>query len=191
MKRHSTISSVAAVFVSAACLPVGAASAQLPLDTTFVEQRPSLARMGAGVVFGTALLQVTKSPDEWPRTAGGAARRLGDQVGFVAIRSIAHDQLRRAIPWTASVSRCPHKLATRTWCAVTKTFVAYNRDGAPRPDIARVGSIAMASVGSLLWRPERASRGTASVFVASRVGSGLLVAVLRRGLAARRNVVPD
>jgi len=191
VQRYCTISSFAAAFVSAACLSVGAASAQLPLDTAVVEQRPSIVRMSAGVVFGAAVLQVTNTPDEWPQSAGGAARRLGDQVGFVAIRSIAHDQLRRAIPWAASVSRCPHKLATRTWCAVTRTFVAYNRDGAPRPDIARVGSIAMASVGSLLWRPERASRGTASVFVASRVGSGLLVAVLRRGLAARRNVVPD
>jgi len=191
MPRYSTISSLAAAFVSAACLPVGAASAQLPLDTAVVKQHSSIARMVAGVVFGAALLQVTNSPDEWPRTAGGAGRRLGDQAGFVAIRSITHDQLRRAIPWTASVAPCPHTLLTRTWCAVTKTFVAYNREGAPRPDLARVGGIAMASVGSLLWRPERAARGTASVFVASRVGSGLLVAVLRRALEARRTVVPE
>ncbi len=191
MQRYYTISSFAAAFVSAACLHVGAASAQPPLDTAVVAQRPSIVRMSAGVVFGAAVLQVTNTPDEWPRTVGGAARRLGDQVGFVAIRSITYDQLRRAIPWTASETPCPHKLATRTWCAVTQTFVAYDRDGAPRPDVARVGSIAMASVGSLLWRPERAVRGTASVFVASRVGSGLLIAVLRRGLAARRNAVPD
>jgi len=109
----------------------------------------------------------------------------------VAIRSIADHQLRRAVPWTAKVSPCPAGFAARTWCAATQTFVAYDRDGAPRPDVARVGSIAIASFGSLLWRPERASRGDAGLFVLSRLGSGLLVAVVRRGLGARRTPAPD
>jgi len=186
----STIRRVAAVFVSATCVHIAAAQAQPTADTPIPGQGPAVVRMTASIVFATVVLQVSHSPDAWPRTAGGAARRLADQTGFVAIRSIADYQLRRAVPWTASVSPCPTRLAARTWCAVTQTLVAYNRDGAPRPDVARVGSVAVASFGSLLWRPERASRGDASVFMLSRVGSGLLVAVLRRGLGARGKAVP-
>jgi len=182
---------ITAAFVTAACVHVAAARAQAPADTAVAGAGSVALRMSAGIVFAAVVAQASNAPAAWPRTAGGAARRLADQSGFIAIRSMAHHQLRRAIPWTASVSPCPTGLTARTWCAVTQTLVAHDRDGASRPDVARVGSLAMASFGSLLWRPERASRGDASVFVLSRVGSGLLVAALRRGLGARGKAVPD
>lgn len=178
--------------MTATCVHVAAGQAPPPGDTAVRGAGPRILRVSAGVVLAATVAQVSNSPDAWPRTTEGFARRLADQSGFVAIRALSHQQLSRVIPWTASVEPCPTRIAARAWCAVTQTLVVHDRDGAPRPDVARVGSVAIASLGSLLWRPERASRGDAGVFVVSRVTSGLLVAALRRGLTTRRGkALPD
>ncbi len=191
MQFPLTISRVIAAVISATCVHVAAGQAQAPDDTVVRGGVPRIVRVGAGVVIAASVAQIANSPEAWSRTAEGFARRLADQSGFVAIRSLSYHQLSRAVPWTASVEPCPTSIAARTWCAVSQTLVVHDRDGAPRPDVARVGSLAIASLGSLLWRPERASRRDASVFVVSRVASGLLVAAVRRGLGARGKPGPD
>ena len=185
MTMFLTFPRVAAAVMSATCVHVAAAQVRPSADTAVAAAGPSLLRMSAGVVLGVTVAQVINAPEAWPRTAGGAARRLADQSGFVALRVASHRGLTRAVPWTASREPCPVGIAARTWCAVTHTLVVHDRHGAPRPDVARIGSLAIASFGSLLWRPERAARGDASLFVLSRVGSGLLIAAIRRGVGAR------
>ncbi len=191
MPLSSTIPRVAAAILSVTCVHVATAQSALPADTAVVGTGAVVLRTSAGIALAAAVAQVSNSPAAWPRTAEGAARRLADQAGFVTLRAVSHRGLSRAIQWTSSTAPCPTGLAGRSWCAVTQTLVAHDRDGAPRPDVARVGSLAIASFASLLWRPERASRGDASVFVLSRVGSGLLFAALRRGLGGRGQTVPE
>lgn len=175
---------VASVLVNAMCVLSSTGQAQTNADTVARGPGADALRVGAGVVLAAAVAQVTNAPSAWSRTAGGAARRLADQSGFVALRSVSHSTLRRVVPWTASDTPCPAQVAMRAWCAVSQTLVVQNRAGALRPDVARIGSLAIASAGSVLWRPERASRGSATAFVLTRVGSGLLFAALRRGLSA-------
>jgi len=62
----------------------------------------------------------------------------------------------------------------------------YNQSGEGRPDVARIGGLTIASLGALMWRPEGASPREASTFVVTRVGSGLVVAAIRRGLSSKQ-----
>ena len=190
MQIPFAIPRIVTALMTVTCVHVATGQAQPPGDTAVRGAGPRILRVGAGVVLAATVAQVSNAPDAWPRTATGFARRLADQSGFVTIRALAHQQLSRVVPWTASVEPCPTRIAARTWCAVTQTLVVHDRDGAPRPDVARVGGLAIASVVSLLWRPERASRGDASAFVVSRVASGLLVSAVRRGLVAQDKAVP-
>ena len=179
---------VVASLVSAATVSVAAAHAQ---QAPAQQQHSRLLRASTGIVVAAAVAQAIRTPSAWPRTAEGAALRLADQSGFVAMRSLAHLGISRAVPWTGSAAPCPPGFGARTRCAIARTLVVHTTEGAPRPDVARLGSLTIASFGSLLWRPEREKRGDASVFVLSRVGSGLVFAALRRGLGGRRTAVPN
>lgn len=148
-------------------------------------------RVGTGIAVGAALAHALDAPTAWPRTVEGAAMRLADQTGFVALRTLTALGINRAVPWTASREPCPSGFLARARCGLTETLVARTRNGAVRPDVARLGSLALASAGALLWRPERATRRDAGVFVVSRVGSGLLFAALRRSVAGKRKAASD
>ncbi len=162
-----------------------------PLDSMPIAYRERVLRVATGIVIASSVAQALNAPVEWERSAQGAAFRLGDQTGFLAIRSVAHLGLSRALPWKPAIAACPSGIIARSRCGVTQTLVVYNADGAARPDIARIGSLAIASLGSVLWRPERARRDDARVFVLSRVGSGLAFAAVRRAIGSRRKAVAD
>lgn len=188
MHIPSKTTRVVAALVSAAAVSVAAGHAQQA-----PAQRPysNLLRASSGIAAASVVAQAMRAPAEWPRTAKGAGLRLADQSGFVAVRSLAHLTISRALPWTASTARCPSGIGARTRCAITQTFVVHTADGAARPDVARIGSLTIASFGALLWRPERTTRGEASAFVLTRIGSGLVFAALRRGVSGRRIAVPE
>jgi hypothetical protein len=109
-----------------------------------------------------------------------------------AIRSLAYRGLTQTLAWHADTAPCPVGIVAVARCAVTQTVIARTTSGAARPDLARIGSLALAAGGSLLWRPDRLPARDAGVQVLARVGSGLAFAVVRRGIAASRRapVVP-
>lgn len=150
-----------------------------------------LVRATAGVVIGASVAHLSNAPTVWTRSADGAARRLADQSGFVAIRSLSHAVIRGALSWEPTAEPCPSGVLARSRCAITQTLVVHNAAGDARPDVARIGSLAIASLGSLLWRPERSTSHAAGTYMLSRVGSGLAFAALRRGLASRRKPTPN
>lgn len=185
---HWKATRVVAAIACAATVTVAAAHAQqAPAQRSYAE----LLRAGSGIAVTAAVAQAVRAPEAWPRTATGAGLRLADQSGFVAVRSLAHLGISRALPWNASTAPCPSGNGARTRCAITQTFVVHTADGAARPDVARIGSLAIASFGALLWRPERATRGEASALVLTRLGSGLVFAALRRGVRGRSSTVPE
>jgi hypothetical protein len=143
-------------------------------------------RVTAGVLLGAAVAHAANAPDVWERTARGAAYRVGDQAGYLAARSAVHFGISRAISWRGSNAACAGAIVARARCGIAQTLVVQTEDGAPRPDIARLGGLIAASFTSLVWRPERARRSDASAFVLTRVGSGLAVAALRRAVSGRR-----
>jgi hypothetical protein len=187
--RHVSIARfalVAPAVLALATSPIGAQTA-----SPNAGQPSALWRAGVGVALATAIAQASDTPNAWPQTLEGASWRLGDQAGFTIVRAASQTALDGAFGLTRATSPCPSAAWARTRCAVSQTFLARTRDGAARPDVARIGGLALAATGSLLWRPERATRAGAGTFVLSRVGSGLLVAAVRHGLNTRKTSSPD
>ena len=147
---------------------------------------PGLLRVVSGIGVAAAVAQASNAPEQWPQTAAGLFQRLADQSGAVAIQALTSRAVSQLLPWEPSHTACPPGVLTRTRCALSRTLVVRNTQGAPRPDIARLAGLTLGSAGALLWRPERHSGGDAALFVLTRVGSGLAFATLRHAVARGR-----
>jgi hypothetical protein len=153
---------------------------------TAAPRQSQVLRVSGGIVLAASIGQVLQLPQDWAQTTGGFASRVADQSGMFAIRTLAHRGLRRVVPWHADTAPCPKGRIAVARCALTQTLVVRAASGAPRPDLARLGSLALASSAPLLWRPDRLSSREAAVAVLTRVGGGLVVGAARRAFEARR-----
>jgi hypothetical protein len=151
---------------------------------------PSLLRVASGIGIAAAVAQVSNAPEQWPQTGAGLLQRLADQSGAVAIQALTYHAISQRLAWQPSHSPCPPGVLARPQCALAKALIVRNPQGAPRPDLARITSLALGSAGSLLWRPERHSRDGAALFVLTRVGTGLAFAALRHAVARERPPAP-
>lgn len=151
---------------------------------------PSLLRVASGIGIAAAVAQVSTAPEQWPQTGAGLLQRLADQSGAVAIQALTYHAISQRIAWQPSHAPCPAGVLARPQCALARALIVRNPQGAPRPDLARITSLALGSAGSLLWRPERRSPETAALFVLTRVGSGLAFAAVRHAVARGRTPAP-
>ena len=100
-----------------------------PLDSMPIAYRERVLRVATGIVIASSIAQALNAPVEWERSAQGAAFRLGDQAGFLAIRSVAHLGLSRALPWNnrrGAAGQCPRNTRERT--PDSGTTLAFGRD---------------------------------------------------------------
>jgi hypothetical protein len=187
--------------IAALCLTARAVSAQalstpgLADRTREASESRRIAMLAAGAVSAATWTQAIGMPDKWPRNWRGYGNRLGDQVGFGATEEVLRIGLGAAIPWRRAPRPCPGARAGRgTWtrvgaatkCGLAGTFVAYNRDGEPRPNVPLLGAIVAASAVSLSWRPERADAHKGQVFLLTRVGISVGASSVSRAVGAWR-----
>jgi hypothetical protein len=151
---------------------------------------PGLLRVASGIGVAAVVAQASNAPEQWPQTGAGLLQRLADQSGTVAIQALTYRAISQRLTWQPSHAPCPTGVLARPQCALARALIVRNSQGAPRPDLARITSLALGSAGSLLWRPERHSRETAALFVVTRVGSGLAFAALRHAVARTRPPAP-
>jgi hypothetical protein len=151
---------------------------------------PSRGQIVAGIVIAAAVAQAADAPEPWPQTPEGLAFRLADQSGAMAIRTLSYHAISQRLAWRSNPASCPTGVLARAQCAMARTLIVRNTHGAPRPDLARIASLALGSAGSLLWRPERHSRDQAALFVLTRVGTGLAFTALRHAVARERIPAP-
>jgi hypothetical protein len=128
------------------------------------------AATGGLILLGAAGAQAIRTPDAWPRTAGGFGKRVADQTGFYLLQTGTQRALAAGLGWQADGAPCPRDGALAlAGCAVARTFTAVDRDGARRPAVPFVASVVAATAASVAWRPERRSGATARTFVATRL----------------------
>ena len=85
------------------CL-VGAAAARLDAQDTTAVERDSVPPNASPMLFVTPFLsagwsQTLGTPKAWKRTWGGYGARVGDQVGYLAVKSGVRYVVGRAVPW--------------------------------------------------------------------------------------------
>jgi hypothetical protein len=132
-----------------------------------------------GAALGAAVgNQVLGSPKGWPRTAGGFASRVGDQLAFAIVEESLRAAVTASVDWVPDTVPCRRSathptrvgLVRRTTCAVRQTALMRTPDGRARPNLPFATGVVVASVASVSWRPERKSAVTARALVATRIG---------------------
>ena len=198
--RHACVPLVLALLGSARCLRAQADSVRT--DSSTAAQRTaasvesghlSVPMLAGGAVMAAVGGQVIQSPTAWPRTAGGFARRLGDQAGFVIVEESVRVATLRLTGWEADGRPCAINWLRLAPCAAVRVFGAHTADGRPRVNLPLVVGIVGGTVASLAWRPEgRSSGAKARNFVATRLAISVgvpvmlrMVTELRRSGAAR------
>jgi hypothetical protein len=138
--------------------------------------------MLAGVAVAAAAgAQVVASPTAWPRTAGGYARRLGDQVGFIVVEESLRAGVQRLTGLRPDTRPCPRDARRIVPCAAARVFGARTDDGRTRPALPLLAGIVGGTAASLAWRPEgRRGGGDALAFVGTRLAIGFGAPVLAR-----------
>lgn len=149
-------------------------------DTTAVE-RAWVSRHPSPMLFVTPLLsagwsQTLGTPKAWKRTWGGYGSRVGDQYGYLAVKTTVRHLVGRAVPWVDDQAACitqPVSLAretlTRAGCAIVRTGTLRTRSGDMRPNLPLLAGAAVGSAVSLSWRPERSSAVSSRSFILQRV----------------------
>ena len=119
--------------------------------------------------------QTLGTPNAWKRTWGGYGARVGDQLGFLAVRTSVRHLVDRAVPWVDDRSPCitrPVSLAretiSRAGCAIARTSTLRSTAGDLRPNLPFLAGALVGTVTSLSWRPERQSAVTSRAFVLQR-----------------------
>ncbi|QJR36602.1 hypothetical protein [Gemmatimonas groenlandica] len=161
-------------------LAISAAGRLDAQDTTAVE-RESVSRKPSPMLLVTPFLsagwsQTLGTPKAWPRTWGGYGSRLGDQLGFLAVKTTVRHVVDRAVPWVDDHSACitrPVSLAretlTRAGCAIVRTGTLRTDGGDMRPNLPFLTGAVVGTVTSLSWRPERQSAVSSRSFVLQRI----------------------
>lgn len=131
-----------------------------------------------GAAVGAAVgNQVLGSPKGWPRTAGGFASRVGDQLAFAIVEESVRAAVTASVDWVPDTLPCRRAtshptrvgLVRRTTCAVRQTAQMRTPDGRARPNLPFATGVVLASAASASWRPERKSAVTARALVATRI----------------------
>ncbi|WP_310571793.1 hypothetical protein [Gemmatimonas sp.] len=166
-----------------AALLILATSAALRLDaqdTTSVE-RAAVSGKPSPMLFVTPLLsagwsQTLGTPKAWKRTWGGYGSRVGDQLGYLAVKTTVRHLVDRAVPWVDDHSVCitpPVSLAretlTRAGCAIVRTSTLRTAHGDVRPNLPFLAGAVIGTVTSLSWRPERQTAVSSRSFVLQRI----------------------
>lgn len=149
-------------------------------DTTAVTREPG-SRQTSPMLFVTPLLsagwsQTLGTPKAWTRTWGGYGSRVGDQLGYLAVKTTVRHLVDRAVPWVDDRSPClshPVSLAretlTRAGCAIVRTGTLRTGGGDLRPNLPFLTGAVVGTVTSLSWRPERKSAVSSRSFVLQRI----------------------
>jgi hypothetical protein len=141
----------------------------------------SVPMLAGGAFMAAVGGQIIQSPTAWPRTAGGFARRLGDQAGFVIVEESLRAATLRLTGWEADGRPCAVDWIRLAPCAAVRVFGAHTADGRRRMNLPLVVGIVGGTLASLAWRPEgRASGAKAQNFVATRLAISVGVPVLLR-----------
>jgi hypothetical protein len=141
----------------------------------------SVPMLAGGAMMAAVGGQIIQSPTAWPRTAGGFARRLGDQAGFVIVEESLRAATLRLTGWEADGRPCAVDWVRLAPCAAVRVFGAHTADGRRRVNLPLVVGIVGGTLASLAWRPEgRASGVKARNFVATRLAISVGVPVLLR-----------
>jgi hypothetical protein len=157
------------------------AAERADVEQTDAERASAVATTAALIVAGAAGTQLLGTPDAWPRTWGGFARRVGDQTGFYVAQTSVQHGLGRATGLATDTRPCAR--AGLIGCALRRTFTARDAAGRPRVHVPFIASVAAATGVSLAWRPERRDGGDAAAFLATRL------AVVYGGYVAERVLV--
>ena len=127
------------------------------------------------------------TPNAWERTWGGYGSRVGDQFGFLVVRESVRQLVDHAVPWVDDHSPCvahpvsrAREVVIRTGCAIARTSTLRTTSGEVRPNLPFLTGIAVGSVTSLSWRPERHSASSSRAFVAQRLAISYGATVLVR-----------
>lgn len=119
--------------------------------------------------------QTLGTPKAWKRTWGGYGSRVGDQLGFLAVKMSVRHVVDRAVPWVDDRSACitrPVSLVretiSRTGCAIARTSTLRTTGGDLRPNLPFLAGALVGTVTSLSWRPERRSAVSSRSFVLQR-----------------------
>jgi hypothetical protein len=104
-----------------------------------------------------ALDQATDSPAQWGTGIAGYGHRAASRLltGNVVQASFQHSVaalLKEDVRYIASDQ---HGFGRRAWHAVKYSFLTYNRQGHPTPNIAGIGGFYVAAAASTTWLPGR------------------------------------
>lgn len=131
--------------------------------------------------------QTLGTPIAWKRTWGGYGSRVGDQLGFLAVRTSVRHLVDRAVPWVDDRSPCitqPASLVretvSRAGCAIARTATLRTTRGDRRPNLPFLAGAAVGTVASLSWRPERQSAVSSRAFVLQRFATSFGATALVR-----------
>ncbi len=119
--------------------------------------------------------QTLGTPEPWKRTWGGYGSRVGDQYGFLVVKTTVRHLVDRAVPWVDDRSPCGtrpvsliRETVRRAGCAVARTSTLRTADGERRPNLPFFAGAVVGTVTSLSWRPERSSAVSSRAFVIQR-----------------------
>lgn len=148
-------------------------------DTTRVE-RETATPTASPMLFVMPLVsagwsQTLGTPKAWKRTWGGYGARVGDQYGYLAVKTTVRHLVDRAVPWEDDHSACisrrvsfARETVTRAACAIVRTTTLQTARGDLRPNLPLLAGAAVGSAVSLSWRPERSSAVSSRSFVLQR-----------------------
>lgn len=157
------------------------AAARLDAQDTTAVERASLSRAASPMLFVTPLLsagwsQTLGTPKAWKRTWGGYGSRVGDQFGYLAVKTTVRHLVDRVVPWEDDQSACitepvslTRETLTRAGCAIVRTSTLRTASGEVRPNLPFMTGAVVGTVTSLSWRPERQSAVSSRSFVLQRL----------------------
>ena len=168
-----------ATLLIVAMLSANRLEAQADSAATVAESTSSKARRSP-MLFVTPFLsagwsQTLGTPNAWKRTWGGYGSRVGDQLGFLAVRTSVRHLVDRAVPWVDDRSPCITRHVSlaresigRAGCAIARTSTLRTTGGDLRPNLPFLAGALVGTVASLSWRLERQSAVSSRSYVLQR-----------------------
>jgi hypothetical protein len=142
--------------------------------------------MAIGAVAAAAMTQALGAPEQWHRTWGGYARRLGDQAGFIAIEETVRLSLGATVNWVPDTQPCGGRASKAKWralmprigCAVRETALLRTPEGRGRPNFPLFAGVVGASSASTIWRPDADTPAHAVSLALTRTAVAMTATVL-------------